>query len=1660
MISVVKDNSNALRPFFRALTEAVRSVAGSLTDFVAQPHTRVPEGLHECAQACLTLDFVAGHRFLTECVGVAIKLRDQPSSDGFRLLAASINAIGVHCRSLAQGTETSYASLNKSYRRLYEYAHGVGAADGGESALFMPMFRSVDAIDGWIPPKGASEEAVMAYLGAHLHEAIDMDVKRLQDFFRSLEARNSSKAVKVFIDAAICTLEEDNIEEECLAAIGHTLSDIAEKGYHGLDVHNVSRLLCHVSGANLHTARAKSLQQHVLSEFKGTEIDVDLARKFGGALDKVRDILKQAAGSGAPERLGAAAKQLANNADMLGSVVVSHLASALVASSARVADRGPVDEADVFWIHAAMAVTIQRHAIDLAMRGLPEDSLLDLSSEVERRLSNEVPLSDPLPEAAMILEDVRNGAIAHLNREAGLELTSARSAVEAACAQLDSGRVDEEHMRQIGADVARTLETLAQVLQALNCPHSSALASHGATIAGNAASWSGPAAIVTLTDVISTLTLGFERLHGSSTPNVDALIVHEIATLLPDRQVDASPGLAVGTGAGREVDASSSEVSLAAVFFEEAKAHLDSAESLLLGAQRNEEVARDMAWVHEYVRVLHSLRGGANVAGLNRLGELAGQLEDGVIQFVESCDSPLDASVRLLSGALDSITLLSDLLDCYRGRGTDTETGLAALEERIRGAMPFALVQAPTAAASVDPADDLVDAAGSIADEGFVAEQPEAMLPPEAAEAHVEIAPPDAELSHQVRDFMSGEDEFMQKAMGLAMPGIGGATSPEPTSSLDGLEDLFSAEPPMSQAEDLLVSGPAGSPVVLELGQAVYEDLAVALDSAFETHADQIDKLHDRDLFVVLSDEVEGLLPTIEGNVARWSDGTATSDAIVSLRRDIHTLKGAVRLGGMLRAGAALHALEDLLDSQDGNEAGLAANQQLGGMFLRALTRCHSDILRTLDSVRLGSLQPPTTQQEPVEAGEHTELPPAIVLPQGEQEESNALPVPHTDDLKEDVGCDAGDEGDVPAQAAPAPIDSAALPAPVAPVAPVAHPVVLPAAAVAQASPSSPASPTTWMRVPANVVEGISRDSAEAATLQERAEEETALAVSTIQETGEHIERAQRLLKDLEIEAEIRIQAGSASTASGAFDPIEFDRFTRLQELVRSLSECIADISSSSTDARRIMARLHDTEAIRQAVNAKIQDRASQMLIANLATHKSRLDRVIKLACDDTGKDARLNLVDSDGAPGPVLDRLLPSIEHILRNSIAHGIESPQVRQAAGKPPAGEVTVTVSHTGAFVSIVIADDGAGIDPDKVMARAVSNGILAPGVDLTEQQAYALLFKPGFSTAGSVTQLAGRGVGLDVVQHTVSEIGGTVSIASRVGAGTSFTLSVPSDISSMSVVPVQVAGSSFLIPGALVDRLISWRRIHPDSSIPATISIPGREEVRCPVVDLARIVGVSRKAGRGPGAAVSSGAMVLMGLQTGSPVAFLVDDVRPQRKITARPMSPLISSLPGIVAGSVDAEGSAILVINPLRMRDLGAQVVEAKPESIQVMLVDDSSTVRMNTSQALRREGFSVITAKDGLDALEQIERGTSPDFFIFDLEMPRLDGFELTKAVRAIPRFADTPIYVVSSRAAEKHKNRVFSLGATGFMAKPVQAADLAREIISRSTTALESVRS
>ena len=588
------------------------------------------------------------------------------------------------------------------------------------------------------------------------------------------------------------------------------------------------------------------------------------------------------------------------------------------------------------------------------------------------------------------------------------------------------------------------------------------------------------------------------------------------------------------------------------------------------------------------------------------------------------------------------------------------------------------------------------------------------------------------------------------------------------------------------------------------------------------------------------------------------------------------------------------------------------------------------------------------------------------------------------------------------------------------------------------------------LRVRADLVDRLVNEAGELSIARTRIEGEMRSLKTSLLDLTENVIRLRRQLREIEIQAEGQIQARVAHTPEGEtdFDPLELDRFTRFQELTRFMAESVNDVA---TVQQSLLKNLDDANAalIAQArLTRGLQQDLMGVRMLPFASQTERLYRIVRQTAKEVGKRANLDIkggqVELDRS---VLDKMLAPLEHMLRNAVTHGIESREARLAGGKSESGEITISLVQEGNEIILAMADDGHGLDADRIRARAEAAGLLAPGAAIAEAQLFDFIFEPGFSTATELTQVAGRGVGMDVVKTQVGQLGGRIEILSVPGKGTTFRLYLPLTLAVTQTLLIRGGAQQFAIPSTMIEQVLELKE-----KPLAALREQGEVEwlgKRYPFHYLPHLLGDVEAVPE-----AHRRYWVLL-LRSGSQrVAVQVDELKGNREVVVKNIGAQLARVVGIAGATVLGDGTVVLILNPVALASR-AQLISARsavPEAVPVMMstvptvmvVDDSLTVRKITSRLLTREGYQVVLAKDGVDALEQLI-DVMPDVVLSDIEMPRMDGFDLVRNIRADMRLKHLPVIMITSRTADKHRNYALEIGANHYLGKPYDEDELLR---------------
>jgi len=771
--------------------------------------------------------------------------------------------------------------------------------------------------------------------------------------------------------------------------------------------------------------------------------------------------------------------------------------------------------------------------------------------------------------------------------------------------------------------------------------------------------------------------------------------------------------------------------------------------------------------------------------------------------------------------------------------------------------------------------------------------------------------------------------------------------------------------------------------------------------TAAERRAARIENEIDPQILPLFLEESVDLMREIGETLRQWREAPTNAEIARTLQRALHTLKGSARMAGAMGCGELLHSMEDRIDQA---------------------TRMKSVQAATIDGLE-------TSYDRAAMLIEHLRNPEAAPP-------EPAAPEPLATSAEVAVETQAAEQK-------PLDHEPATVAAPQAPAVPGAP----------RPAPFVPA-PQVHLRVRADLVDQLVNEAGEVAIARGRMEGELLALKASLFELTENVIRLRKQLREVEIQAESQMQSQQAlaSERSQEFDPLEFDRFTRFQEVARMMAESVNDVATVQQNLMRNLDQANAAVAAQARLSRELSQRLMGVRMVPFDSLAERLHRVVRQAAKDTGKRANLDIRHGQTElDRSVLDKMAGPLEHMLRNSVAHGLEDTATRTAAGKDAIGQITLSLAQEGNEIVVSIADDGAGLDFERIRSRAIEHGLIAPDAKPDEASLAQLVLQAGFSTAKEVTTLAGRGVGMDVVKNETASLGGRIEISSVTGRGATFRIYLPLTLAVTQAVLVTAGNRRYAIPSSMIEQATEHR---PDAA--AKIRSAGSTEWlgnRYPYHYLGTLLGDKDAA---PPPQRRHWMLLIKG--GAERVALEVDSLSGNQEIVIKAVGPQLARVPGLAGATVLGNGEVALIINPIALAARAlAHAAPARAETAateapataaedvstaapvaaaSVMVVDDSLTVRKISGRLLARHGYQVLTAKDGVDALEQLV-DVMPDVMLLDIEMPRMDGFELARNIRGDARLKHIPIIMITSRTADKHRLHAEEIGVNHYLGKP-----------------------
>jgi chemosensory pili system protein ChpA (sensor histidine kinase/response regulator) len=765
----------------------------------------------------------------------------------------------------------------------------------------------------------------------------------------------------------------------------------------------------------------------------------------------------------------------------------------------------------------------------------------------------------------------------------------------------------------------------------------------------------------------------------------------------------------------------------------------------------------------------------------------------------------------------------------------------------------------------------------------------------------------------------------------------------------------------------------------------------------------------DPDLFHIFEEEARDLLPKLGSWLRQWVSNPDDLNARSEILRTLHTLKGSSRLAGAMRLGELSHRMESEIESIGSENLSIGSIEPLLTR-LDSLQNIFEVITKPADASEDSDLQ---LEQISTENRHVTSISDVEVKPQ-----SDTDPAPSQNTLRAKTA------------------------------------VKPPAASILKADKKES---RQSVRVRARLLDRLVNQAGEVMLTRTRIESELGQLRGSLGDLTGNLDRLRQQLRDVEFQAETQMQSRmeQAKDSQKSFDPLEFDRFTRVQELTRMMAESVNDVATVQRNLQRTVDSTEDDLVAQARQTRDLQRDLLRTRMEEFESISDRLYRVVRQASKDAEKQVKLDIVGgSIEMDRGVLERMTPSFEHLLRNCIAHGLEHAGKRLAAGKEAAGAIAITLLQDGNDVIIEFGDDGSGLNHQRIREQAIAQKLISKNDKLTDAETINLIFTPGLSTASQVTELSGRGIGLDVVRAEVIALGGRIDVSSVADKGTKFKLVLPLTTAVTQVVMMRTGSLSFGVPSHLVE--VVRRSQFSEVEKAYADGFWGKAEENIPFFWSGALLQSSQRSNE-PLAKTNP---VVIFRSAGQRIALHVDEIFGNKEVVIKNLGPQLAKLPGLAGMAVLVSGAVALIYNPVALAAVyGDSVQQYSPISVQadmrtsggavapvlsaseqqtplILVVDDSITVRRVTQRMLQREGFRVVLAVDGLQALEKLNHEI-PAVVLSDIEMPRMDGFDLVRSIRSDSKLKHLPVVMITSRIAEKHRELAMELGVNDYLGKP-----------------------
>ncbi|WP_207682281.1 hybrid sensor histidine kinase/response regulator [Desulfonema magnum] len=1045
-------------------------------------------------------------------------------------------------------------------------------------------------------------------------------------------------------------------------------------------------------------------------------------------------------------------------------------------------------------------------------------------------------------------------------------------------------------------------------------------------------------------------------------------------------------------------------------YIEEVKTYIPS---LIQGLETLEERPDQSEVLEETYRLVHTIKGASAMVGIYGLSHIACQMEDALDDIIAEQLAFTDEIFRIMFRTVDYFqTYCDDFLE----KGVDAQN---MLRDTVLAFRRIRMLPSDGDADALRKLLEIVperEGGGTEPEEDARTEVSEVSFSPSQADDREQEEPEDNDIWDLEKEFRSGtwEDEEARLWYGEEFEvGLGEEENlpADPYEDEEALIALLESAPEADAGIENLEEK-TGSEVTWHSPD---DPLPELLDSFYE-EAEEHFQYMERSLNLLESQIIEPV--TIS---------PSQKEAICQLRRSVHTLKGASAVIGIPNISAFAHNAEDLLDwlyeraEQITPEivSVLGESADLLGRIIAQPQNAHASKARLLKEQYQEIMGNSGLYSPDTDVGETDDLTVMAEKETGVARDESGEPSPVCYELFDDVS-----EHDI--------------------------------------GPDMPSYQTKTLRVVTERVDDLVNLAGELIIVSSAFEQKMDSFMNAINELELSRNRLRDIAREMEVGYEVKAlehlrtpRSELRDSAFRDFDTLELDRYSELSLIIRTLNESVIDVGAINTNLANIYSEFDGHLSRNRVILSELQNKMMRVRMTPMQTIANKLRRTVHEVAGKLGKKIRLIIEGADIELDRVIwEKITDPLMHIVRNASDHGIESPEIRRNLGKPLFGTVKLSALREGNQVVIRVADDGGGLNYESLRMAARKAGLSDNVNEMSEDELANLIFQPGFSTREKISEISGRGIGMDVVKENINELKGVIRVASWKDKGTQFTIRIPLTLAVVKALLFTAGGQTFAVALNEIKEIL---RIDPRNITHEIEKVVKIGDEILPLYYLTRVLNMVKEDAEksfyndtpegGLGISTRSDhPLVLVAESGGRRGVIVIGTLIGQREIVIKSTGSHLRYVKGVSGVTILGDGSVVPILNveeilQTQMTEISAETMTSMENLMtekppEIMVVDDSVSIRQVVSRLMKDQGWKVVTAKDGIDALEKL-RNSRPDMIVLDIEMPRMNGYEFLSVIRVQPAYENIPVVMLTSRTAAKHRDKAISLGVKGFVIKP-----------------------